>query len=125
MVTKKKPAKKPQKEMGRPKLFDDPKKEEQLKAICRLKPTLLDCAAFLSCSGDTIERFIRKKYDKTFAEFRHENMVHTRFGLIRDALERAKRSDTMLIFCLKNLCNWTDKAELLQEEDKVINIKMQ
>lgn len=84
----------------------------QLKAICRMKPTLKDCAAFFEVSEDTIERHIRKSDNCTFAEFRDKNMVHTRFSLIRTAIRKAENGDnTMLIFCLKNLCGWADKQE--------------
>lgn len=97
--------------MGRPKKFDD-EKDRQLKAILRLKPTLEDCAAFLEVSGDTIERHIKRKYKCTYAEFREQNMVHTRFNLIRTALRQAESGNTaMLIFCLKNLCKWVDRHE--------------
>jgi uncharacterized protein YbcV (DUF1398 family) len=84
----------------------------QLKAICRMKPTLKDCAAFFEVSEDTIEARIRKEYKCTFSEFREQNMVHTRFSLIRTAIRKAENGDnTMLIFCLKNLCGWADKQE--------------
>lgn len=83
---------------------------EQLAAFCRLKPTLADCAAFFKCSEDTIERRIKSHYNLTFAEFREQNMTQTRYGLIRKAIQKAETGDnTMLIFCLKNLCGWTDK----------------
>jgi hypothetical protein len=77
-----------------------------------MKPTTADVAAFFDCSEDTIERHIKKTYRKSFAAFRGENMVHTRFSLIRTALAKAENGDnTMLIFCLKNLCGWKDKPE--------------
>lgn len=82
----------------------------QLKALMRLKPTLEDTAAHFEVSTRTIERFIKKNFKLTFVEFRNQNMVHTRHGLIRKAIEKALSGDnTMLIFCLKNLCGWRDK----------------
>lgn len=87
--------------------------EEQLRAFLRIKPTLEDTAAWFRCSARTIERYIRKNFDKTYVEFRHENMVHTRHDLIRKAISKAMNGDNvMLIFCLKNLCDWVDKAEV-------------
>ncbi len=97
---------------------------DQLKALCRMKPTLEDCAAFFKCSPDTIERRIKEhtKSDDnpkglTFAEFREQSLVHTRFDLIRKALKKADQSDVMHIFCLKNLGGWRDKQP--GEEDNV------
>lgn len=87
----------------------------QLKALCRMKPTQSDCAAFFKCSLDTIERFIRKETGLTYAEFRDQSMVHTRFDLIRKAIKRSDVSDTMLIFSLKNLCDWSDKLKTENE----------
>lgn len=83
--------------------------EAQLKALMRLNPTLADTAAFFECSERTIERFIRDEFDLSFVEFRDQNMVHTRLELIRSALKKSERSDTMHIFCLKNLCGWKNE----------------
>lgn len=96
-------------EMGRPKKNID---LVQLKALMRLKPSREDTAAFFECHPDTIDKLIRKEFDLTFSEFREQNMVHTRFSLIRKAIQKAEGGDNvMLIFCLKNLCGWTDKHE--------------
>lgn len=76
------------------------------------KPTLADTAAFFECSEDTIERRIREKTDLSFAAFRDKSMHTTRKKLVDRALDRAlSGSDTMLIFCLKNLCEWADKPQ--------------
>lgn len=78
----------------------------------RLKPTLEDTAAHFECSTKTIQRFIRDNFDLDFVQFRDQNMVHTRHGIIRKAIEKAMAGDnTMLIFCLKNLCGWKDRYE--------------
>lgn len=90
----------------------------QLKQLLKLKPTIEWVAGFFECSEKTIERYIRTEFDLTFAEFREQQFVHTRFDMIREALERSRKSDTILIFCLKNLCGWRDKQP--GEEDKKI-----
>lgn len=102
--------------MARPKKIID---ENQLRTLMRLKPTLKDTAAFFECSEDTIERKCKELADVSFAEFRDQNMVHTRFSLVRKAITKAESGDNvMLIFCLKNLCDWRDKQP--GEEDKVV-----
>lgn len=114
--------KKTSKKMGRPILIDDDK-DRQLRGILRLKPTLKDCAAFLEVHPDTVEKHIRKKYKMTFSEFRTENMVHTRFSLIRTAIKQAENGNTaMLIFCLKNLCGWADNPSNDKEFEKKLEI---
>jgi hypothetical protein len=93
---------------GRPKTSID---KNQLKHLMRLKPSLEDTAAFFECTRRTIERTIRAEYDLTFFEFREQHMVHTRFNIIRKAIEKAESGDNvMLIFCLKNLCGWVNEA---------------
>lgn len=99
--------------MARPPADIDP---EKLKALMRMKPTREDVAAFFEVHPDTIENFIRKNWEIGFSEFRDQNMVHTRFMLIRTAIKKAEKGDnTMLIFCLKNLCGWRDRP--IDEDD--------
>lgn len=102
------------KQNKQPKKNGRPLKEidmEQLAAFCRLKPSKSDCAAFFKCTERTIDRVIEKHTGLTFGAFRDQNLVYTRFELIRDAIRKAKHSDTMHIFCLKNLCDWNDKLK--------------
>ena len=109
--------------MGRPRFFDD-EKDRQLKAVLRLKPTKKDVAFFLDCCEETIENHIREKYDMTFSDFRDKQMTHTRFSIVRKAIQKAEAGDnTMLIFSLKNLCGWKDKFETeVTTGDKGFNI---
>lgn len=98
--------------------------KEKLSALMRLKPTLADTAAFFKCAERTIERFIREHFDLTFVEFRDQNMVHTRLDLVREALRQAKSGNTaMLIFCLKNVCQWADKVDVGVADNMVFNLK--
>lgn len=102
--------------MGRKPIAID---KDQLAALMRMKPSQADTAAFFKCHPDTIGTFIRENFDLTFSEFREQNMVHTRFDMIRTAIDKAKRGDNvMLIFCLKNLCGWKDKWDNKDEDDE-------
>lgn len=98
-------------------------KVRQLKAICRMKPTLADCAAFLEVSEDTVERWIKKNHKCSFAEFREQNMVHTRFMIVREMLEQCKKGNmTALIFASKNLCGWSDNNHIVSETKQEIKL---
>jgi AraC-like DNA-binding protein len=99
---------------------------DQLGALCRMRPTLEDCAAFFKCSVDKIQRDINKHTGLTFKEFREQHFVETRFDIVRKAIEKAKAGDnTMLIFCLKNLANWKDRHDESQTTVVTANITNQ
>ncbi len=100
------------KKMGRPTKFT-PEKIKLLKNLCRMKPTLADCAAILEMDTTTIEKFINREYNTTFSEFRSQNMAHTRFMIIRNIIKECERGNTaMLIYASKNLCGWSDKHDV-------------
>lgn len=107
--------------MARPTLMT-PEKIRQLEAICRLKPTMADCAAFLDVDESTIEKWIKRTHNIRFSEFRDKHMVHTRFMIIREILEQCKKGNTaMLIFASKNLCGWKDKHD---DDTSVLDTKI-
>lgn len=102
--------------MGRPPKDLD---KQKLEMLMRLKPTLEDTAAFFDVSASHIEKFVKRHYKESFSEFRDKRMVHTRFNLIRKAIQKAESGDNvMLIFCLKNLCGWKEKQP--GEEDHTV-----
>lgn len=89
--------------------------QQQFEALLRLNPTLKDTAAFFQVSEPTLLRRAKEWGYDSFEDARDQNMVHTKLDLIREAVRRSKSSDTMLIFSLKNLCQWRDKHEVDQK----------
>jgi hypothetical protein len=84
---------------------------EQLAAFCRLKPTMEDCCAFFNVSDETIRRLLKETVQEDFVTFRDRHVVESKHDLIRKAIEMALEGNTtMLVFCLKNLCGWFDRA---------------
>ena len=106
---------------GRPPCFKNEMDEQKLRAFMRMKPTLADTASFFQCSQRTVEKYIRDNFNNTFIEFRAQNMVHTRHSLIRKAIQMAEAGNVpMLIFSLKNLCNWSDKQDPTNLDDDFV-----
>ena len=81
-----------------------------LNNILKYKPSLVDTAEMVGVSEDTVARRIREEHDCTFAEYRNKKLAVVRRSLVSKALDMAVTGGnaTMLIFCLKNLCGWTD-----------------
>ena len=87
-----------------------------LDAMLQFKVSLKFCADYLGVSRDAIMRRIKEKYDMTFKEYHELKIERTATKLQQKAIEMAFNGDrTMLIFCLKNLANWSDKTEAKQE----------
>lgn len=87
-----------------------PEKIKLLNNICRMKPTLVDCAEILEVHHSTIEKWINRNHKESFSEYRNKRMAHTRFMVIRNILKACENGNiTMLIFAAKNLCGWLDK----------------
>lgn len=102
--------------MGRKKIDIDWK---LLDGVLQYKPSMADCEEHLGCSHDVIEKNIKEKFGLTFVEYRDRKMKNTRMKLVQRALKMAfNENPTMLIFCLKNLCNWSDKVEIEEKSAK-------
>lgn len=94
---------------GRPRIEID---IEQLGAFCRLDPSSEDCAAFFKCSIDTIEKTIKRATGLGFTEFKKQNLVYTRYQLIRSAVRKAETDTKMHIFALQNMCKWSRSTKV-------------
>ena len=84
-----------------------------LNSILQFKCSKKVCADHLGCSEDTIDRRIKEEHDCTFKEYAETKLSTTKVKLQTKAIEKALGGDnTMLIFCLKNICAWSDKQEI-------------
>ena len=90
----------------------------RLNTLLELKATKKICSDLLGVSQDTLKRRIEERYKKSITEFRDEKLSTTKVKLQSKAIMMALSGDRiMLIFCLKNICGWTDKAEIKHEGD--------
>jgi len=107
---------------GRPSIFDDKEKEQQLTEIMRFKPTLKDTAAFFRVHTDTIEKHIKKNHNMKFSEFREMYMVECRFNVVRALIKTAEAGNVKAIeLALAYLFKWTSKDK--EETKRNIYIK--
>ena len=87
----------------------------------QFRPTLKETARWFSTSQDTVERRIKKWTRLTFTEFKEKHSMNIKYKLIDRAIDMAMSGNaTMMIFCLKNYCGWSDKSEEKELELKPI-----
>lgn len=102
--------------MGRPKKEFDWSKFD---AICSYNAELNDAAEIMGVHPDTIAKKLRKEYDCTFSEYRDKKLGRVRIKLVQKAIDMATSGNaTMMIFCLKNLCKWSDRTEIAPPSNK-------
>jgi hypothetical protein len=88
--------------------------------ILQFKPSKKTCADVMECSDETIDRRIKQKYDCSFMEYRDRKMGKIKLKLCQKAIEMSLSGNTaMMIFTLKNLCDWRDKPE---DDTSVIDV---
>ena len=86
---------------------------EKLDGLLAYKSSLVVCADILECHENSIKNHIKKRYGLTFTEYAEKKLSRTKVKLVQKAIEQATSGNTtMLIFCLKNLCRWSDKQDL-------------
>jgi len=101
--------------MARPRKEIDKKDFESLLAI---QCTQEEIKAFIetktgeTISIDTIERWCKRTYKKSFAEISAEKRAIGKIGLRRAGFELAKKNPAVHIFYCKNYLGMTDKQEI-------------
>ena len=97
----------------------------KLNGMLLFKATKDLCASELGVSKDKLHEDIRKRYGMTFQEYADKILDKTRWKLQNKAITLALGGNvSMLIFCLKNICKWSDRVETtLSEDSKPIVLK--
>jgi len=89
---------------------------EKLDAILQFGPTRQMCADILGISIETLKRRIKEEHDTTFTEYADQKFAKTKLKLIQKAITMGLGGNaTMLIFSLKNKCNWKDNPDGVDE----------
>ena len=85
---------------------------DKLDGLLAYKSSLTVCADILETTDTTIKNHIKRRYNLTFTEYAERKLSRTKLKLVQKAIEQASSGNTtMLIFCLKNICKWSDKQE--------------
>jgi hypothetical protein len=119
----------PKKPSGRPNgrpLIDIPL--DILDTACQFDANMNQVLELLERKGikttdDTVNNFCKRNFGITFSEYKDKKFDHTKLMLKQKAMTMANEGNpTMLIFCLKNVCKWTDRQETTLEGGVNLNI---
>lgn len=76
--------------------------------LCAIQCTLSEIAAAFGCSEDTIERWCKRTYKRTFADVFAEKRQAGRISLRRAGFKMAQKSAAVHIFYAKNYLGMSD-----------------
>lgn len=105
-----------------PAVMGAPRKEidfDLLDKYCGYDYSLLTCAHFLGMSGDTVERRIKEKTGKTFAEYKEPHLEGLKGKISQAGLDEAvnKRNTVILKMYLQKYCNFSDQVRQTNVDD--------
>lgn len=100
--------------MARPRIEID---EKQFQTLCGMMCTEEEIAGLFSCSVDTIERFCKRKYGKSFAETFKMYSAKGKLSLRRNQFKLAEKSAAMAIFLGKNYLGQKDTIVQIDETE--------
>lgn len=80
---------------------------DDLEALCQLGATHKQIAAYFRITERAIYKL--KARNKDVAELMESAMERGNVRILKEVMERMKKSDTLLIFALKNRLGWTDR----------------
>lgn len=94
----------------------------QLDRILECHLSLQSTASIMETSKTVVRERIQTRYGMTFRAYRQQKMCVIKKSLIQKAIEMALSGDrTMLIFCLKNICGWSDSPADVKEMKKKVD----
>lgn len=94
--------------MARPRIQID---QAQFENLCGIQCTEIELALYFRCSVDTIDRWCRRTYHKSFAEVSKEKRELGKISLRRIQWHLAEHSTPMAIFLGKNYLGQSDARE--------------
>ena len=98
---------------------------DKLDGLLAFKANLTVCEEILGVHQNTIKNHIKARYGITFTEYSDRKLSVTKLRLIQKAIKMAENGNaTMMIFCLKNICNWQDKIENVNIDTTPIQIQI-
>jgi hypothetical protein len=93
---------------------------DKFDGLLAYKSSLVVCADILDVSESTIKNHIKQRYGMSFSEYAEKKLSRTKVKLVQKAIEMATSGNsTMMIFCLKNLCKWSDNNDQQVEIGKI------
>lgn len=95
--------------MARPRKEIDP---DQFEKLCGLQCTLPEIAGWFNCSEDTIERWCKRQYGRSFAEAHKTHSQSGKISLRRYQFKLAERNAAMAIFLGKQYLGQRDTPDL-------------
>lgn len=97
---------------------------EALLRFLQIYPTKEQTANFFDCSPDHIENEIERLFECTFSALRERQSQGMKRALMSWCFKYAKRGNHELIkFAMKNINGWTDKPEVEQNTNQVIELR--
>ena len=102
--------KKKKNKRGRPRIEIDKKTFE---GLCEIQCTAVEMAGFFRCSQDTLERWCKREYGKTFEEVFAQYRESGKISLRRSQWRLAQKSAVMGI--------WLGKQYLGQKDETTVN----
>jgi len=109
--------------MGRPKIEINEKLFDQLIQLPLIKA---DFAHAFNCSEDTLENYVKARFECTFSALQAQKRQILKRNLFAKQLEIALKGNVaMLIFLGKNYLGQSDKLETKEVGDKTIQVVIQ
>lgn len=99
--------------MARPRKEIDP---EQFEKLCALQCTLEEIAGWFGCSVDTIERWCKRQYSRSFAETYKTHSQQGKISLRRNQFKIAEKNAAMAIFLGKQYLGQRDYFDVESRE---------
>lgn len=100
-------------------------KQDEFEKLCHIQCTAEEIASWFRCSVDTIERWCKREYQKTFAEVFSEKRLGGCISLRRAQFQEAIKGNTALLIWLgKQYLGQTDveKSDKKELKDKLNEI---